>query len=155
MPAALHATFLDMWLNNALMTQGRVSVLGTPVALGKVENDLYVVGARTDHLVPWESAYAATQVFGGRVRYVLSNSGHIQALINPPGNPKATYLTNESNPADPAEWLKGAVPHVGSWWEDWSEWAQQRSGDLRSRPRALGSETFPPMTPAPGTYVTE
>lgn len=155
MPAALHATFLDMWLNNSLMDRGRVSVLGTPIDLSKVENDLYVVGARTDHLVPWQAAYAATQVFGGAVRFALSNSGHIQALINPPGNPKATYLTNEVNPSDPDRWMRGATTHLGSWWEDWSQWAQERSGPLRRRPRKLGSRKYPPMAPAPGTYVTE
>jgi polyhydroxyalkanoate synthase len=155
MPAALHATFLDMWLNNALVNTGRASVLGTPVDLGKVQNDIYVVGARTDHLVPWQSAYAATQHFGGDVRYVLSNSGHIQALINPPGNPKATYYTNTEQPADTEIWLKGADRHQGSWWEDWAIWSKDRSGAMRARPRSLGSKTYQPLATAPGEYVTE
>jgi polyhydroxyalkanoate synthase len=155
MPAALHATFLDIWLNNALVNPGRSSVLGTPVDLRKVENDMYVVGARTDHLVPWQSAYAATQHFGGNVRYALSNSGHVQALINPPGNPKATYFTNDEHVLDPEIWLKGADRHQGSWWEDWAVWSKKRSGVLRARPKALGSEAFPPLTEAPGEYVRE
>jgi polyhydroxyalkanoate synthase len=155
MPAALHATFLDMWLNNALVNTGRASVLGTPVDLRKVENDIYVVGARTDHLVPWQSAYAATQHFGGDVRYVLSNSGHIQALINPPGNPKATYYTNADQPAEPEIWLKGADRHQGSWWEDWSTWSQDRSGESRPRPRSLDNKTYQPLAAAPGEYVKE
>jgi polyhydroxyalkanoate synthase len=155
MPAALHATFLDMWLNNALVKTGRASVLGTPVDLGKVQNDMYVVGARTDHLVPWQSAYAATQHFGGDVRYVLSNSGHIQALINPPGNPKATYYTNAEQPPDTEIWLKGADRQQGSWWEDWAIWSKDRSGALRARPRSLGTKTYEPLTAAPGEYVKE
>jgi polyhydroxyalkanoate synthase subunit PhaC len=155
MPAALHATFLDMWLNNALVNAGRASVLGTPVDLAKVHNDLYVVGARTDHLVPWQSAYAATQHFGGKIRYVLSNSGHIQALINPPGNPKATYLTNDDNPEEAELWLHGAQRHDGSWWEDWALWSKQRSGNLHATARMLGNKTYPPLAHAPGAYVTE
>ena len=155
MPAALHSTFLDMWLNNALVESGRASVLGTPVNLNWVKNDLYVVGARTDHLVPWQSAYAATQLFGGDVRYVLSNSGHIQALVNPPGNPKSTYLTNDENPTEPEAWLQDAQRNPGSWWEDWAAWTKQRSGELKARPRRLGSKRYPSLVDAPGTYVTE
>jgi polyhydroxyalkanoate synthase len=155
MPAALHARFMDMWLNNALVNAGRASVLGTPVDLAKVNNDLYVVGARTDHLVPWQSAYAATQLFGGKVHYVLSNSGHIQALINPPGNPKAAYLTNDDYPADPEVWLKSATRQQGSWWEDWAAWSRERSGEHRSRPRSLGNKAYLPLAAAPGEYVTE
>jgi polyhydroxyalkanoate synthase len=155
MPAALHASFLDMWLSNALINPGRASVLRTPVDLGKVQNDMYVVGARTDHLVPWKSAYAATQHFGGNVRYALSNSGHIQALISPPGNPKSTYYTNEASSADPEEWLKSATRHQGSWWEDWASWSKERSGDERPRPRSLGNRRYPRIADAPGAYVTE
>jgi polyhydroxyalkanoate synthase len=155
MSAGLHARFLDMWLNNALVNAGRASVLGTPVDLGKVQCPLYVVGARTDHLVPWQSAYAATQLFGGEVRYVLSNSGHIQALINPPGNGKATFLTNDDQPANAEAWLAGAETHAGSWWEDWAAWSMERSGELRSRPRTLGTLSYPRLDDAPGAYVTE
>jgi polyhydroxyalkanoate synthase subunit PhaC len=155
MPAALHATFLDMWLNNALVNAGRASVLGTPVDLGKVNNDMYVVGARADHLVPWQSAHAATRLFGGDVRYVLSNSGHIQALVNPPGNPKATYLTNDDRLLEPEAWLKGARRHQGSWWEDWAAWSQERSGDLRPGPGSPGDVRYPRLADAPGPYVTE
>jgi polyhydroxyalkanoate synthase len=147
--------FLDMWLNNALVDPGRASVLGTPVDLGKVTSPVYVVGAGSDHLVPWQSAYAATRVFGGEVRYVLSNSGHIQALINPPGNPKATFLTNEERDADPDTWLKGATSNAGSWWQDWAAWSKARSGDLRTRPRSLGAKNYPRLDDAPGEYVTE
>jgi polyhydroxyalkanoate synthase len=155
MPAALHATFLDMWLNNALINPGRASVLGTPVDLGRVDNDMYVVGARTDHLVPWQSAYAATQHFGGKVRYALSNSGHIQALINPPGNPKSTYYTNDATSAPAEEWLEAATRHQGSWWEDWATWSKERSGDLKQRPRSPGNRRYPKVAEAPGSYVTE
>jgi polyhydroxyalkanoate synthase len=155
LPAALHAEFMHMWIDNALVHRGLVAVLGTPVDLATVKQDVYVVGARTDHLVPWQSAYAATRVFGGHVRYVLSNSGHIQALINPPGNPKASYHRNDETPDDPDEWLAGAERVADSWWVDWADWTLARSGELRARPRTLGSRAHPRTAEAPGRYVRE
>jgi polyhydroxyalkanoate synthase len=130
-------------------------VLGTSVDLAKVHNDMYAVGAMTDHLVPWHSAYAATQAFGGDVRYVLSNSGHIQALINPPGNPKANYFASDTTPADPEEWLKNAESTSGTWWDDWVDWMKARSGATVPAPTQLGSTRYPPLEPAPGRYVQQ
>jgi len=153
LPAAFHAEFTNLIVDNALQTNGAVIALGTPVDLGNVKNDLYVVGAINDHLVPWTATYAATQVTSGDHRFVLSNSGHIQALINPPGNPKATYLVGESYPADPDEWLAGAHKEQGSWWSDWAAWARERSGELQKAPRTLGNRAHPPIAPAPGRYV--
>ena len=153
LPATLHAEFMHMWNDNALLHPGRMTVLGTPVDLSSVKQDAYVVGALTDHLVPWQSAYAATQVLGGDVRFVLSNSGHIQALVNPPGNPKASYYTNETYPADPAAWLAGAGQERASWWVDWADWTLARSGEQRARPRRLGSTKHPKIVSAPGEYV--
>ena len=155
LPAALHAEFMHMWMDNALIHPGTLTVLGTPVDLGRVKNDLYVVGALTDHLVPWQSCYAATRVFGGDVRFVLSNSGHIQALVNPPGNPKASYYPVEGAPPDPEQWLKGATKMTGSWWEDWAAWTLDRSGPSRPRRRGLGNRRHPVLAAAPGRYVRE
>jgi polyhydroxyalkanoate synthase len=153
LPAALHAQFMHMWIDNALVHPGMLTVLGTPIDLGMAKQDTYVVGARNDHLVPWQSAYAATQAFGGEVRYVLSNSGHIQALINPPGNPKASYLHNDVNPADPTAWLEGAERVDDSWWVDWADWTLARSGAMRARPRSLGNRRHRRVCEAPGRYV--
>jgi polyhydroxyalkanoate synthase subunit PhaC len=155
LPAGLHADFINMWVDNALMHAGAVKVLGTPVDLGRVRSDAYVVGAVTDHLVPWQSCYAATQVFGGAVRFVLSNSGHIQALINPPGNPKASFFTREDNPVTAEEWLADATKQNGSWWEDWTSWLQERSGDKRPAPAEAGSPRHAVIDIAPGRYVHE
>jgi len=155
LPATLHAEFLHMWIDNALMKPGTAEVLGTKVDLGLVKTDLYVVGARTDHLVPWQSAYAATRAFGADVRFVLSNSGHIQALINPPGNPKASFLTAEQTPADPDTWFAAAEKSAGSWWVDWADWTIARSGPPRLRPRTVGDRQHPILEIAPGRYVRE
>jgi len=153
LPAALHREFMGMWNDNALMKPGTLKVLGSPVDLATVKQDAYVVGALTDHLVPWQSAYAATQKLGGDVRFVLSNSGHIQALVNPPGNPKASFYTNDANPSDPAAWLAGAEQVRSSWWVDWADWTKARSGESRPKPRKLGSAKHPRIVSAPGEYV--
>jgi len=155
LPATLHAEFMHMWIDNALINPGTVTVLGTPVDLLGVKCDVYVVGALTDHLVPGQSAYAATQAFGGDVRFVLSNSGHIQALINPPGNPKASYLHADDNPVDPAAWVAGASRVQGSWWEDWVAWTLERSGAQTTPRPALGSRRHKVVEIAPGRYVRE
>ena len=123
---------------------------------GQVKNDMYVVGALTDHLVPWPSAYAATQAFGGKVRFVLSNSGHIQALVNPPGNPKASFYSVDVAPPDPERWLAGAYRVTGSWWEDWADWTLARSGRTAAQAAAtLGNRHHrsPAQVAAPGSYV--
>ncbi|HET9691167.1 MAG TPA: alpha/beta fold hydrolase [Acidimicrobiales bacterium] len=155
LPAALHAQFMQMWHDNAFMRPGSLQVLGTPVDPAIIKQDTYVVGALTDHLVPWQSAYQATQVLGGDVRFVLSNSGHIQALVNPPGNPKATFFENPANPPDPAAWLGGAAKVKGSWWGDWSRWTLERSGEQVDAPAAPGDERHPPIVAAPGVYVRQ
>ncbi|MFZ0718531.1 PHA/PHB synthase family protein, partial [Mycobacterium sp.] len=155
LPATLHAEFLHMWLDNALMKPGTIDVLGTPVDLGQVKNDTYVVGALTDHLVPWRSAYGASRALGGDSRFVLSNSGHIQALINPPGNPKASYSVSEDAPPDADAWLESASKHRGSWWVDWTEWTIAHSGAEKPRPRTVGDRQHPILEIAPGRYVRE
>jgi polyhydroxyalkanoate synthase len=155
LPATLHAELLHLWVDNALVKPNTIEVLGTKVDLGQVKTNLYAVGALTDHLVPWQSAYAATHAFGSDVRFVLSNSGHIQALINPPGNPKASFLAADTTPADPAEWLAAAQRSKGSWWVDWADWTIARSGPERLRPRRVGDRLHPVLEIAPGRYVRE
>ena len=153
LPAALHADLVQIFVNNSLIHPNTLYVLGTPVDLSAIKSDLYVVAAINDHLVPWQAAYGATGRFGGATRFALSNSGHIQALINPPGNPKASYLVGEEYPDRPPEWLDVATTHTGSWWTDWVKWSTDRSGPTKRSSRTLGSATYPPLCPAPGTYV--
>ena len=155
LPARLHGELLDLYETNAFTHPGSLEVLGTPVDLSKVTNDAYIVAGITDHITPWQGCYATTQLLGGEVKFILSNSGHIQALLNPPGNPKASYFVNERYPADPGQWQARAQKRPGSWWEDWRDWLGQRSGEQRAAPRELGNEQYQPGTPAPGTYVFE
>jgi len=120
-----------------------------------VTNDTYIIAGITDHITPWQGCYATTQLLGGKVTFILSNSGHIQAILNPPGNPKASYFVNERLPADAEQWLASAQKRAGSWWEDWRDWLGQRAGEKKPAPQELGNEQYQPGTPAPGTYVFE
>ena len=156
MAAALHRDFVLMGLNNSLATPGAVSMLGSPVDLSKVTVDAYVVGGVTDHICPWQATYRSARLLGSKDnRYVLSTSGHIQALVNPPGNPKASYRAGPADAEDPAQWLESAQKLSDSWWVDFIGWLAERSGPEVDAPKTLGGDGFPPLGPAPGSYVME
>ncbi|MDT7772097.1 MAG: poly[(R)-3-hydroxyalkanoate] polymerase subunit PhaC [Pseudonocardiales bacterium] len=154
LPAALHNTFLDIFQNNNLVEPGGLSALGTPVDLSRITVPTFVTGAVSDHLTPWKSCYRTTQLVGGDTTFVLSYSGHIASLINPPGNPKAHYWQGGPSGADPDAWLEQATRTQGSWWEPWARWAKERSGSLIPAPDAPGDAEHPALDPAPGRYVT-
>jgi polyhydroxyalkanoate synthase len=153
MTAGLHADFVDMAVGNSLTRPGALTVLGVPIDLGKVTVDSYIAAGIADHITPWENCYRTTQLFGGTTRFVLSTSGHIAALVNPPGNPKATYHSNDDTSLDAKTWLKGAATHQGTWWTDVAAWLGERCGDLKPAPKELGSIRLPVLAEAPGTYV--
>jgi polyhydroxyalkanoate synthase subunit PhaC len=155
MTAGLHADFVDLALDISLTRPGALEVLGVPIDLGKVTVDSYVVAGIADHITPWENCYRTTQLFGGTTRFVLSTSGHIAALVNPPGNPKASYHSNDNPTPDPQTWLKGAQTHQGTWWNDLDEWLDVRLGELVPAPKELGTIRLPVLADAPGTYVLE
>jgi len=153
MPAALHRDFVELGLGNGLTHPGATTMLGTAVDLGKIGVPSYVVAGIADHICPWQSCYRTTQLLGGDNRFVLSTSGHIASIVNPPGNPKATYQVNDSNPPDPEQWLRTATTAQGSWWPDLVTWLTERGGRLRNAPSELGGAGLAPLDPAPGTYV--
>jgi polyhydroxyalkanoate synthase len=153
LPAALHRDFITLALGNALTKPGAATMLGSPVDLGKVDTDTYVIAGIADHICPWQSCYRTTQLLGGPITFVLSTSGHIASMVNPPGNPKATFQVAADNPADPREWLASAQTISGSWWPHYSDWLAARSGqEHKSRPRP-GRKGFEVLAAAPGTYV--
>jgi len=153
LPAALHRDFITLALGNALIKPGAARMLGSPVDLGKVDTETYVIAGIADHLCPWQCCYRSTQLLGGPSPFVLSTSGHIASMVNPPGNPKATFQTADDNPPDPREWLANAQTISGSWWPHYSDWLAARSGqDRKSRPR-LGRKGYEVLAAAPGTYV--
>ena len=153
LPAALHRDFIKLAQANALTAPGRATMLGSPVDLAKVDVDAYVIAGVADHLCPWQSCYRSTQLLGGPATFVLSTSGHIAAMVNPPGNAKAAFQTTPSNPADPGEFLAAAQTVPGSWWPHYSSWLAGRSGGQKKSPRQLGRKGYPVQCTAPGTYV--
>ena len=153
LPGALHGQFLDIFAGNLLARPGALSVLGTPLHLQDITVPAFVTGAVTDHLTPWKGCYQTTRLLGGPTAFVLSYSGHIASLVNPPGNPKAHYWTGSPPGADPEQWLAGAEKHQGSWWEAWAGWVTARAGQRQPQSGMLGSERHPVLCPAPGLYV--
>ncbi|MCK3831521.1 class II poly(R)-hydroxyalkanoic acid synthase [Pseudomonas fluorescens] len=153
LPAALHGDLLDFFKHNPLSHPGGLEVCGTPIDLRKVTVDSFSVAGINDHITPWDAVYRSTQLLGGERRFVLSNSGHIQSILNPPGNPKANYVENLKLSSDPRAWYYDARHVEGSWWPQWLEWVQQRSGVQRETLTTLGNQNYPPMEAAPGTYV--
>jgi poly[(R)-3-hydroxyalkanoate] polymerase subunit PhaC len=152
MPATMHAFYLrSLYLRNEL-ARGVLEIKGQQLSLADVGNDVYVVGAINDHIVPWPGSYKTTGLMGGDVRYVLSSGGHIAGIVNPPG-PKPWYeVAKTPNPATAQQWREGAERLGGSWWEDWAKWAGRRAG-RRTEPPAMGSEKYPAIADAPGSYI--
>jgi len=153
MTAANHSFYLrNCYLENRL-SSGTMVVDNTLLDLSKVKVPIYNLATREDHIAPAESVLLGSQFFGGPVRFVLSGSGHIAGVINPPTLNKYQYWINDNiKDVTVAEWLKAAQEHKGSWWPDWREWL----GGIASEEvpaRAVGSEAFPPIEEAPGSYV--
>lgn len=153
--AALHADFLDLIDANPFVRPGLLRVRGTPLDMRRVDLDSYIVAGVTDHITPWHGCYKTARLYGERATFVLSNSGHIQSLLNPPGNPKSVFWTHPAREGEAEAWLQKASKQQGSWWPHWLEWIKARSGELREAPAGLGSETYPSLGAAPGSYVME
>jgi polyhydroxyalkanoate synthase subunit PhaC len=154
LPAALHRDFLAIASQNQLREPGGVTLLGTPVDLSAVTADSYLVAGVADHITPWQNCYRTTQLLGGSKRFVLSNSGHIAAIVNPPASKRATSRTaGERPPPDPEAWLRESAVHESSWWTDWNTWLAERADGTKRAPRRLGSRRYPVVGDAPGEYV--
>ena len=154
MPAALHREMLSMGLRNALVEPGAVRMRGTPVDLGTVTADTYVVAGIADHISPWQACYRSARMLGSKdLRFILSSSGHIAALVNPLDNPKASYRAGNVDERDPTRWAASAETHSDSWWPDFAAWLAERGGDQKPAPTVLGGDGLAALGPAPGSYV--
>ncbi|HEU5448651.1 MAG TPA: alpha/beta fold hydrolase [Acidimicrobiia bacterium] len=153
MTAGFHADLANVFLENPLPEPGKLTVLGTPIDLSKVEQESYLVAALTDHITPWEACYRTNNILGGSTRFVLSSSGHIQAIVNPPGNKKASYRAADDPGPDSTAFFAGSEKIAGTWWTEWSEWLHTRDGETRRAPKTLGDRTHPVLDPAPGRYA--
>jgi polyhydroxyalkanoate synthase len=153
MPAANHSYYLrNCYLENRLST-GSMVLDNTLLDLSKVKVPVYNLATREDHIAPADSVLYGSQFFGGPVKYVLSGSGHIAGVVNPPASGKYQFWTNDNiKDVTLADWLKGAQEHRGSWWPDWREWLA--GIDPEEVPaRAVGTEAMPAIEDAPGSYV--
>lgn len=154
MPAALHRDFVQMARENSLVTPGAMRALGGPVDLSQITADSYLVAGIADHISPWTNAYRTTQLLGSEPRFVLSTSGHVVAMVNPPGDAKANFKVNGENPPEAERWLRDSTTQEGSWWPDWTEWLGERSGDEVDAPAEPGARPdYPVLDEAPGAYV--
>jgi polyhydroxyalkanoate synthase len=156
LPAQLHSDYLDMGISHPFSNPGEVEIAGHMADLTAVTADTFIVAGVTDHITPWKACYRTTKLLGSEnIEFTLSNSGHLQSLLNPPMNPKAQYFKNADLSGTAEEWAEGAEEVKGSWWPRWAEWLSERSGALKAAPKTLGNESFPPLCASPGTYVHE
>jgi polyhydroxyalkanoate synthase len=152
MPARMHSEYLrSCYLRNEF-ARGEFEIDGNRLDPGLVDVDTYVLAAVDDHVVPWTSGYKTTQLLGGKSRFVLSSSGHIAGIVNPP-KPKAKHWVNDSHPDDPLEWKADAQLVDATWWQDWTAWIAERGGEMIPAPEHPGNDDYPPIEKAPGSYV--
>ena len=157
LPARLHGDYIDLYFTNPFVNPGKLTLDGRTVDMGRVKGkvETYVVAGLTDHITPWKAVFNTARILGDDATFVLSSSGHLQSLLNPPTNKKASYMIGRAGPAGPEAFLSSAEKRQGSWWLDWREWLRQRSGDEVDAPKSLGDERHPVLMPAPGSYVFE
>jgi polyhydroxyalkanoate synthase len=153
LPARLHGDYLDLYFTNPFVNRGKLTLNDKTVDMDRIKVDSYVIAGMTDHITPWRGVHKTAQIMGDGTTFVLSNSGHLQSLLNPPSNPKASFVIGNVNPAGPDAFLAAAEKRKGSWWLDWRDWLHARSGEQMSAPASLGSDRHPVIVSAPGTYV--
>ncbi|MFY9959234.1 alpha/beta fold hydrolase [Bradyrhizobium sp.] len=155
LPAGLHGDYLDLYFTNPFVNAGKLTLNGKTIDMSRIKTDSYVIAGVTDHITPWKGVHKTAQIMGEGTTFVLSNSGHLQSLLNPPTNPKASFMIGPVNPSGPDAFVAAAEKRKGSWWLDWRDWLHARSGEEVAAPVSLGSERRPVLVAAPGTYVFE
>jgi polyhydroxyalkanoate synthase subunit PhaC len=153
LPARLHSNYLDLYLTNPFVNPGKLILNDVAIDMSKIKADSYVIAGVTDHITPWKGVHRTAQIMGDGTTFVLSNSGHLQSLLNPPTNPKASFQVGSVNSAGPDAFLATAEKQKGSWWLNWRDWLHARSGEEIRVSKSLGNARYPVIAPAPGTYV--
>jgi polyhydroxyalkanoate synthase len=153
LPARFFWEMLDLYAHNRAAEPGAVKVLDTPIDLEAVRCDSFVISGMRDHITPWDCGYETSRLLGGESEVVVTTTGHIQTMVNPPGKPRARYYADAAPGPDPDAWLAAATEHEGSWWPRYADWLVARSGEEREPPAKLGSVRHRPLGPAPGRYV--
>jgi polyhydroxyalkanoate synthase len=153
MPAKMHSYYLrNMYMGNKLREPGALTLAGVPIDLTKVTTPTYFVSAIEDHIAPWKTTYAGPGLMRGERRFVLSGSGHIAGMINPPAANKYGYWTNDALADSADEWFAQATQHEGSWWTDWRAWIERYLGG-EVPARVPGKGKLPVIEAAPGSYA--
>jgi polyhydroxyalkanoate synthase len=156
LPGAMYAYYVrNTYLENSLRVPGKLTMLGVPVDLGRIDTPAYVLATREDHIVPWRTAFASTHLLGGRIEFVLSASGHIAGVINPASKNRRNFWLNAKLEQDPDRWLAGGTSQPGSWWKHWGDWLAAFGGREVPARSQLGSARHREIEPAPGRYVKE
>ena len=152
LPAANHSYYLrNCYLENKL-SKGRMELGGVKIDLKKVKVPIYNLATREDHIAPAKSVFYGSQFFGGPVRFVLTGSGHIAGVVNPPEKKKYQYWTGGAAKGDLDNWIAKAKEHSGSWWTDWFAWVEKRD-KRRMKATEPGAGKLKPIEDAPGRYV--
>ncbi len=153
MPRDMHSFYVrNMYQKNLLREPGGITLADVPIDLRKIKTPVCFLSAYEDHIAPWTSTYAGTQLVGGPVKFVLSGSGHIAGVINPASSDKYGFWLNPNTPPNPDDWFKDAVQQEGSWWPDWLAWLQPNAGP-HVPARTPGDGKLKPIEDAPGSYV--
>lgn len=155
LPAAMHSFYLrNMYLKNKLVKPGGIKLNGVPIDLSKVKIPTYMLSTREDHIAPWRSTFSLKDHWGDRIHFVLSASGHVAGVVNPPVTEKYCYWTNDKKPKNPDDFLKGATEHKGSWWVDWDKWIKDNGFAGKQVDARTPGKGLKVIEAAPGAYVT-
>ncbi|MFV0360561.1 class I poly(R)-hydroxyalkanoic acid synthase [Tropicimonas sp.] len=153
LPARMAVEYLRELCQQNLFAEGSYEVCGERLSIRDVDVPLCAVACETDHIAAWKTSYLGVQKMGSKQKsFIVSQSGHIAGIINPPSKKKYGHYTNEDMTLAPDEWLEGADFHQGSWWPRWEGWLKRRSG-AQVPARQPGDARHPSLGPAPGTYV--
>ena len=153
LPAKMAMEYLRGLCQRDDFAKGRFPVFGDPVGLKDIKLPIFAVACETDHIAAWKGSFNGFRQFGSKDKtFVLSQSGHIAGIVNPPSKGKYGHYTSEAAMDTPDAWREAAAFHQGSWWPRWNEWLSARSGAM-VKARTPGDSVHPVLAPAPGTYV--
>lgn len=153
MPGKMHSYYLrNMYLENKLKDPEGITLNGINIDLSKIKTPVYFLSTIQDHIAKWKATYLGVPLHTGEVTFVLSGSGHIGGVVNPPAANKYGYWTNSDLSSDADKWLKNAEKHEGSWWPNWKSWVLEK-GNEEVPARTPGSTKYPSIMEAPGSFV--
>ena len=156
LPARLHSDYLGLIETNPFVNAGSLAIKGVKIDLKNVGPlETYVVGGTTDHITPWKSCYKSGRLFGPQTTFVLSNSGHLQSLLNPPGNPKSFFVSRPQSSKILMCGRRRALSEAARGGCIGSNGSASARAKRKRRQLTLGSGQFPAIAPAPGSYVFE